>query len=107
MKKQHIDDFVRGWLIGNFAPALFKTEQFEVGVLTHKKAEVWPKHYHAIQTEYNLLLKGKMKVKNQVMSEGDIFVFEPGEIADPEFLEDCQVLCIKVPSIPKDKYEVL
>ena len=38
---------------------------------------------------------------------GDIFLIEKYEIADPEFLEDCKVLCVKRPSIIGDKYEVL
>ena len=37
---------------------------------------------------------------------GTIFVLEPNEVADPIFHEDCQVLCVKVPSIKGDKYEV-
>ncbi len=32
-------------------------------------------------------------------------VFEPYEVADPIFLEDCEVLVIKTPSVPGDKFE--
>lgn len=105
MKTYNINDFYRGWFIGNFEPSLIKTENFEVGLLTHKKGEVWPKHYHAIATEYNLLVSGSMIIKETRIAPGDIFILEPYEIADPEFLEDCTVLCVKVPSIPGDKYE--
>jgi len=106
MKKQRIEDMWRGWFIGNFEPSLLKTDQFEVGLLTHKKGEVWPKHYHEIATEYNLLIEGSMTIAGEEIKPGDLFVFEPGEIADPVFHEDCQVLCVKTPSLPKDKYEV-
>lgn len=95
----------RGWFIGNFEPSVLKTKDFEVGLLTHKQGEQWPKHYHAIATEYNLLVSGKMIIKETMIEPGDIFVIEPNEIADPSFLEDCTVLCVKVPSIPGDKYE--
>jgi hypothetical protein len=37
---------------------------------------------------------------------GDIFIIEPLEVAVPTFHEDCKVLCVKVPSLPNDKYEV-
>jgi hypothetical protein len=47
-----------------------------------------------------------MVICNQVINEGEIFVLSPNEVADPEFLEDCLVLCIKQPSIPGDKHEV-
>lgn len=100
-----IESFYRGWFIGNFDPSILKTENFEVGLLTHKQGEVWPKHYHAIATEYNLLVSGKMIIKETTIVPGTIFVLEPNEIADPVFLEDCIVMCIKVPSVPGDKYE--
>jgi hypothetical protein len=107
MTKHNLTDFWRGWFIGNFEPSIFKTDQFEVGLLTHTKGEIWPKHYHAEHTEYNLLIKGSMKICGELIQEREIFVLTPMEIADPEFLEDCLILCIKRPSIPGDKHEVL
>lgn len=107
MIKHNLSEFWRGWFIGNFEPAVLKTDQFEVGLLTHTKGEKWPKHYHAQHTEYNLLVKGKMLICNDVINEGEVFILSPNEIADPEFLEDCLVLCVKQPSVPGDKHEVL
>jgi len=106
MIKRNIKEFVRGWFIGNFEPNVLKTDQFEVGMLTHKKGEKWPKHYHAIGTEYNVLISGSMTVCGQDISPGDVFVIEPNEVADPVFHEDCALICVKAPSIPGDKYEV-
>lgn len=106
MNVTNINDYYRGWLIGNFEPSLIKTDQFEVAVLTHKKNEVWPKHYHKIATEYNVLLEGKMTICGKDINKGDVFVIYPLEVADPIFLEDCKVLCVKVPSVIGDKYEV-
>ena len=37
---------------------------------------------------------------------GNIFLIEKNEIAQPEFLEDCTIVCVKSPSVPGDKYEV-
>lgn len=107
MIKRNINDFWRGWFIGDFEPSLLKTKDFEVAVLTHTKGEHWPAHYHAVATEYNLLLSGRMIICGQTIEAGDIFVLEPNEVADPEFLEDCKVVCIKTPSVKGDKYEVL
>jgi quercetin dioxygenase-like cupin family protein len=106
MKKRNLDEMWRGWFIGNFDPAILKTENFEVGLLSHKKGEVWPKHYHVIATEYNLLISGSMTICGELIVPGTIFVLEPNEVADPIFHDDCQVLCVKVPSIKGDKYEV-
>lgn len=97
----------RGWFIGDFEPSVLRTPAFEVGVLTHLKGEAWPAHYHKVATEYNVLLEGSMRIAGETIAVGDIFWFEPGDVADPEFLEDCKVLCVKTPSIIGDKYEVL
>jgi quercetin dioxygenase-like cupin family protein len=106
MKKQNLNEMQRGWFIGNFEPAILKTENFEVGLLSHKKGELWPQHYHIIATEYNLLISGSMTICGEFISPGTIFILEPNEIANPIFHEDCQVLCVKVPSVKGDKYEV-
>ena len=98
-----LKDMHRGWLIGDFEPSVLKTKEFEVGVLTHLKDEQWPAHYHPVGTEYNVLLKGSMKVCDKELVKGDIFVIKPNEIADPTFYEDCTILCVKVPGDSTDK----
>jgi quercetin dioxygenase-like cupin family protein len=101
-----ITDYVRGWFIGDFEPSLFKTKDFEVGILQHKKDEYWSPHYHKESIEYNVLISGKMIIQGNELNSGDVFVFEKGEVADPIFLEDCTLVVVKIPSIPSDKFEV-
>jgi len=96
-----------GWFVGDFEPAAYKTKDFEVCYKKHHKGESWPKHYHKLATEINYLLRGTMTVQDQTFNPGDVFVLEPGEVADPKFLEDCELIVIKTPSIKNDKYEVL
>jgi len=107
MIKRDLSEFWRGWFIGNFEPSIFKTSEFEVGLLFHEKGEVWKKHYHKIGTEYNVLVRGRMLMNGVDIQEGNVFVLEPGEVADPVFLENCLVLVVKTPSLPGDKYEVV
>lgn len=106
MQTYNLSDFYRGWFLGNFNPSIHKTKEFEVGILTHSKDENWPRHYHKIATEINILLEGRMTINDKLILENTIFVIEPEEITKATFLTDCKVLCIKVPSIPGDKYEV-
>ena len=47
-----------------------------------------------------------MIIQGKELSNGDVFIFQKGEIADPIFLEDCTLVVVKVPSIPSDKFEV-
>ena len=96
----------RGWFIGNFEPSVIKTDKFEVALCTHLKNEIWPKHYHKEADEINVLISGHMKVNDIEIFPGDIFHIEKNEIADPIFLEDCELMCVKFPSVPGDKYEV-
>jgi len=107
MKTAKLSDMTRGWFIGDFEPSVLRTRDFEVGILTHKKGETWPAHYHSVATEYNVLLEGRMRIAGEVVTPGDVFWFDPGDVADPEFLEDCRVCVVKTPSIIGDKYEVL
>ena len=41
-----LSDYTRGWIIGDFEPSIFRTKDFEVAVLNHKKDEKWIAHYH-------------------------------------------------------------
>ena len=106
MQTFELENFVRGWFVGNFTPSLHKTENFEVAVMHFKKGEFVAPHTHKIATEYNVLIEGKMKIRNTIIEKNQIFVLHPNEIADPEYLEDCILVVVKTPSVPSDKYEV-
>lgn len=106
MKVGKLSDMTRGWFIGHFSPSLLQTTDFEVGVLTHPKGEIWPTHYHKEGTEYNVLIKGSMIIGETTLNEGDTFIIEPYETVTPTFLEDCTIVCVKTPSVPGDKYTV-
>ena len=104
MKKYKFDIMKRGWFIGDFSPSILRTKKFEVGFISHKKNETWEAHFHKRSIEYNLLVKGKMKVNGKILNKGDIFVFEKGEVCNPIFLKNCELVVVKVPSIPNDKH---
>lgn len=108
MKIFKLSDMKDGWWIGDFAPAAFNTNEFEVAYKVHKKNEPWPLHYQNKATEINLLIRGQMAIETAsgeglLVGPGDIFIFEPRLAAKPFFLEDCEVVCVKVPSLPGDK----
>ena len=77
----NIKDMKGGWFIGNFEPSVYKTEEFEVAYARHHKGQKWDTHYHKKSTEINL--------------------------ADPEFLEDCELIVVKTASVIGDKYAVV
>lgn len=98
MKIMRIEAMKEGWFVGAFEPTAYHTNQFEVNYRIHPKGQVWDTHYHTEVTEINLLIKGKMTLQNKELTSGDIFILEPWEIADPVFLEDCEMICVKTPS---------
>ena len=103
IKKYDINNFYRGWLIGDFNPSIYKTKDFEIGYLLHKKGEVWDVHYHEHLLEINILIEGDMILNNMEIKKNDIFVIDKMQIAAPIFLTDCYIICIKIPSVIGDK----
>jgi CTP:phosphocholine cytidylyltransferase-like protein len=103
MKTSHLNDMIRGWLIGDFEPSIYRTKDFEIGYLSHPKGQVWAPHVHNKADEINVLIKGKMRINNEDIEEKEIFIVKKGMLTSSIFLEDCEILCIKIPSLPHDK----
>lgn len=106
METYKLKDFKGGWFIGDFEPSLLKTTEVEVSIKVHPKGEQWPTHYHKKATEYNVIISGKMYLQDTYLKEGDVFILKPFEIADPEFIEDTKIVCVKVPGAKNDKFEL-
>jgi hypothetical protein len=104
---EKLENMTGGWFIGNFFPTAYVTSEFEVGYKLHQKNEKWDIHYHEKIKEINLLIRGEMIIQNTKLKKGDIFILEPYEIADPEFLEDCEIVCVKIPGIKGDKVTLI
>lgn len=98
-----LSNTIRGWFIGNFFPSFIRTEKFEIGYLTHEAGESWDAHIHEKTHEYNYLASGRMLINNEEYNTGDWFIFPAGHLAVPKFVEKCNILCIKMPSVPGDK----
>jgi len=64
------------------------------------------RHVHKIAAEITLLVRGQMMMNDKLIRPGDIITVEPGEVIKPTFITDCEVVIIKTPSVPGDKYEV-
>ena len=103
---RNISDFTNGWFIGNFEPSLFKNEYFEVAHHRHPAGYKTPKHTHKIARELTYIVSGELIVHGQHLKSGDMFIHEPHEIADAEILKDVELIVIKWPSVPSDKYMI-
>lgn len=113
MKTGNIENMKGGWFIGDFEPTLFKTKHFEIA--HHKRLNGWTAspHIHKKSREYNYIVRGRVIVGNLcttdkavVLGPGDYFIYEPNNVADVHCLEDTDLIVIKIPSLPDDKYPV-
>ena len=106
MKVFNIAEMYNGWFIGDFEPCVFKSKDFEIAHHKHPAGYKTPRHTHKIALELTYILKGKMSIRGQELTEGQMFLYEPFEIADGEILEDVELIVVKWPSVPDDKYFV-
>jgi hypothetical protein len=106
MKTANIKDFKAGWFIGDFEPALFRTKDFEIAHHFYPRGFKGTPHTHRVATEVNYIVSGKLIASGSSLGSGDIFTYYPHDVSNVEFLEDTQLIVVKFPSVPSDKYEV-
>ena len=104
MKFGNVNAFDRGWIVGNFEPSLCNAQDSDIGILRIKKGNISDGHHHKKHVEYNIIISGKVRVKNKILVDDDIFIYEPLDESHVQFLEDTVLLVIKNPSTKNDKY---
>jgi len=104
MKVSKLSDAgARGWFIGDFPEAVLRTKDFEVCYQINQRGHA-KSHVHNEITEVTLVVSGRVLTNGNVYNPGDIYILEPGDISQTEYLEETSVVTIKTPSIPKDKH---
>lgn len=98
MKLYKHSDMLRGWFVGGFQPTCHYTKDFEVQYREYDPGHT-DDHYHTVVTEVNLVVSGQLRIQGKLLSKGDIFVLDPYEISNPEFLEPTAIVCVKYPSM--------
>ena len=102
----NLDNFLRGWFIGDFDPSLYKTSDFEVAIKEYKSGDTEQKHYHKMSKEFTIIISGSVKMNNISYSKGDIIILDEYEESDFICIEDCTTLVVRTKSIKNDKYLV-
>lgn len=105
MTKHNIQDFVRGWFVGDFEPTLIKTRDVEVAVKEYRKGDREGRHYHKEATEITVICSGRVRMNGIEYGKGDIILIEPLESTDFEALEASTTTVVKYPGAGNDKYE--
>lgn len=104
MKISKLDEYTKGWIVGDFTPSLFNTKDFEFGIKKYAKGDQDDIHFHKIASEITVVVTGSFLVNEKILNEGDVFTMEPGEVSDFKCLEEGYTAVIKFPSVKNDKY---
>lgn len=94
----------RGWFVGDFPEAVIRTKDFECCWQSARAGTKDRPHVHKVITEVQLITRGLIRINGEEFGPGDIYVSEPGEHYHAEYLEDTDVVALKFPSVPSDKY---
>ena len=106
MNRHNIQDFVRGWLVGDFEPSLIRSKDLEVAIQFYKAGHKEAKHVHKIAREITVIAYGRAKMSGTEYVKGDIVDIPPGIPTDFFALEDTATVVIKSPSVPSDKFSI-
>ena len=102
--KENLENFIKGWFIGDFEPSLFNTSDFEIAVKNYKTGDYEPTHYHKIATEFTVIVDGIVLMNGNEYKKNDIITIKPNEQTDFKCLTDVTTVVIKIPSSKDDKY---
>jgi len=107
MKTYNLNDFIGGWVAGDFDPTIIKTKDFEVSVKRYKEGEYQEKHVHKQADEISIIVQGSARMNGKTYKQDDIILMPKGEATDFYPLEDGTITCvIKTPSVKGDKFLV-
>jgi mannose-6-phosphate isomerase-like protein (cupin superfamily) len=104
LERHKLDDFTRGWFVGNFSPTLISTDAAEVAVQRYQAGAHEPRHLHKVATELTLVVSGRARMNGEDIEVGQIIRIPPGTAADFEAVTDVTTVVIKVPCVKGDKY---
>jgi len=98
-----MDEFIKGWFVGDFSPVLLHSKDYEIAVKEFKAGEKEPLHKQIIATEITVVIVGQIRLGGEIFSKGDVITIPPGEYAEFESITDSSLVCVKTPSLPNDK----
>ena len=101
-----LNDFTRGWVVGNFEPSLIKTENIEVAIQSYEAGDKEAAHYHKEAIEYNVVLDGTVSFNGYLYGQDEICIIEKNDVTEFKAVTDARVLVIKSASVKGDKYLV-
>ena len=69
MNLNKLDKMIKGWVVGNFNPSVYKTDNFEVAIKKYDTGDYEQRHFHKVATEITVISKGKVNREAPELSE--------------------------------------
>ena len=105
MRKENLNNFIKGWFVGHFTPTLIDTNDVEVSIKKYKAGDQEKSHYHKIATEITAIVSGEVEMNGIKYIADDIIIIEPNDRSDFKCLTDVVTVVVKYPGANNDKYE--
>ncbi len=106
MKYYKLENYTRGWIVGDFLPSILRTKAIEVGIKSYKKGEKEVQSAHEYTWEITVVISCVIKMYNKILSKNEIILLEPGDVSGFECIEDSSLVIVKYPSNPNDKITI-
>ena len=106
MKEFRIEDMVKGWFVGDFEPSALRTTGCEVAFKEYREGDTEPRHVHKIATEITVVVAGLIEMNGKKYLPNRIIVVEPGEAVEFRAVCNSETICVKIPSVKGDKYDI-
>jgi quercetin dioxygenase-like cupin family protein len=106
MQITRLENYTKGWVVGDFEPNVIKTKDFEFAVKFYEQGDKEQNHIHKVAKEITVIVNGEFKMNQQNLKAGDVVYLAPGEAADFECLSKGSTAVIKTPSVQGDKYNL-
>lgn len=104
MNHYRLENFLRGWFVGDFSPSIIKTNSLEVAVQKYAAGVQEAEHVHKLATEITVIVSGRVEISGKQFFAGDIIEIKPGEFSKFTALEPTVTVVVKYPSAKNDKY---
>lgn len=103
IRRRLLNEFHKGWFVGDFSPSILRTKEVEVGIKLFKEGEKEPLHHQIKAYEFTFVVSGQIRMGELILSEGEICEIPPGVSADFLAITDAALVVLKFPSAPDDK----
>ena len=87
-----IEEFTKGWFVGDFSPALIHSKDYEIAVKWFKAGESEPLHKQNTATEITVVITGQIRLGDEIFFKGDVITIPPGEFTEFESITDSTFL---------------